>query len=122
MTSLNGKTFNRLDILCHNATTFLRKHYNALDFLFLSLYVLLQLILVIFIELFKKIEITIISIFIILFLFLISCERIIFQFKSRQAQEEKDNAEEKYYELKSQNKTLKERINYITEILNSLQG
>ncbi|MDP1729084.1 MAG: hypothetical protein Q8L27_02690 [archaeon] len=50
----------------------------------------------------------IIGIFMTLFLFLISLESIILQFKTRQGQQEKDTIEKQYYELRTQNKTLSE--------------
>lgn len=118
--SLSGRFFYRLDRICNNFKKFLRRHYHTIDFLFLFFYITLQLFLIIFIYLFKIRSDFIISIFIILFLFIISSERIILQFKSKQAQEGKSDVEKQYYELKSENKILRvknkeliERVKFI---------
>lgn len=107
--SISGRLFSNLDILCHNFSLFLRKRHEAIDFTFLSLYVLLQLILIVFIYLFENYIGIVVGGFIILFLFLISSERIVLQFKSKQAQGDTDNLEKKYYELKTETKLLRER-------------
>ena len=52
----------------------------------------------------------IISIFIIFLLFFISLERIILHFKSKQAQEKKENTEIQYYELRVINDNLRKNL------------
>ena len=108
--SIIGSIFHNTDESCNNLKIFLSRHYHSIDFLFLMLYVLLQLIFIILVYLFKnqtgKIELTV-SIFIIIFLFILSSERIVLQFKSKQGQYEKDKVEIQYYELVAENRMLR---------------
>jgi hypothetical protein len=114
--SLSGRFFFNLDRICTNFKLFIRRHTNTTDIIFLMLYVLLQILLVLSISLFGTENIGfIISLFVILFLFLVSLERIVLQFRFKQAQEDKDEIQRQYFELKSENKVLRERKKDIIE-------
>jgi len=113
--SLCGRFFYRLDKYCNNLKIFLGNHYYTINFIFLISYILVQLIFVFLVYLFEEYIKFTVSIFIILFLFLISAERIILQFKSKQAQEDKDSAETQYYELKIENRFLREKNKELLE-------
>ncbi len=117
--------FYNMDKSCSNLKIFLSRHYHSIDFLFLLLYVLLQLSFIVLIYLFKNqtenIELTV-SIFIIVFLFILSSERIVLQFKSKQGQYEKDKVEIQYYKLATENRMLRvknkeliERVKFILD-------
>lgn len=102
--SFVGKVFYNLEMkFCHNLKCFLIRHDNSIDVLFLLIYSLLQFFLIIIIS-----EI-IVGVFIILFMFFISLERIFLKFKSNQAQIEKNIAEKNYYRLKNENETLRSK-------------
>ena len=117
--TLFGRLFYNLDAqLLHNFRVLLFRHSYTLEITFLVLYVLLQIILVIAVHKFNNYVNLIISIFIVLFLFLISLERIILQFKSKQAQKEKDLVQMRYYELKDETSKLRKRNK---EILDSFE-
>lgn len=63
---------------------------------------------VLFIFILENYSKIIISIFIVIFLSLISLEKICLQFKSKLLQKEKDNLNMRYYELKGASNRLKE--------------
>ena len=70
------------------------------------IYVFLQILLILFIYVFEEYIGIVVSLFIVLFLFFISLERISLQFKSRKMQESKDAAEREHYQLRIENKSL----------------
>jgi len=120
--SYSGRLLYRLDRHCNNIKFFLGNHYHTIAFVFLILYILTQLIFVLSIYILQDYIKFIVSIFIIIFLFLISAERIILQFKSRQAQEDKDNAERQYYELKVENRFLIEKNKEVLDKIKFVLG
>ena len=119
--SWSGNLFCNLEVICGNTRSFLSNHYYTANILFLILYIVLQLALIFFISVYEIHTKFIVSVFIILFLFLISLERIILQFKSKQSQEEKDIAEQKFYELKGENKILREKDKNLLEVIQGLK-
>ena len=118
--SFNGKLFILFSRFCKNFKSFLSMHNTIIEIIFLMIYVLLQLILVVSIYFFNLYTNLIIGIFIVLFLFFLSLERIILQYKSKITQEEKDNIKNSYLELGIENKLLREKQKILSEKVKSL--
>jgi len=110
--TIHGKGLYCLDLLCMNIRTFLKKHMHTIDVLFLIFYVSLQIIFSVAIFYFRnkgsEYLSFIVGLFMTLFLFLISFEAIILQFKSKQWQESKNEIEKQYYDLQVKYSSLSE--------------
>jgi len=111
--SIIGKFFYSIDrYVYHNIKQFLKTHENSLEIIFLGIYVLLQLFLAFFVKG------TVISIFIILFLFFLSLERICLRFKASISKQEWENAQKGITEELYKSQT---NYNKAGEIIRSLE-
>lgn len=79
-----GRRFHNLENrTCRNCKRYLEKHSNSIDIFFLLIYVFLQLILVISLFIFNKENAHfIVTIFVIMFLFVLSVERLVMRIKT----------------------------------------
>ncbi len=107
--TLSGNICRYIEIISHNFKTLVEHHSHSIEIIFLAIHILLQLILIVLVYLLDEYVRLIISLFIVLFLALISQERIIMNFKSKIAQKEKEKAVNDYYQLRTENEILREK-------------
>lgn len=124
--SITGRILYNIEMkFCHNFKLFLRRHDTSMEVLFLLIYVVLQGFLIYIVQ--KPI----IGVFILLFLFFISFERILLRFKSKLLREDMeeerriitDNVsdfEGLIFELNENNKLLRKRIKILLGQRNKL--
>lgn len=92
--SFSGRLFYCMDKLSHNIKLFIKRHYNSTEIIFITIYLIIQLSLIIWV---KQIAVAIMILFLT---FIMSIERVVLKFRSRQAEIKSSNLEKNYFRLK----------------------
>lgn len=92
--SFSGRILFKMDRFSHNIKLFIKRHDNSTEIIFIIIYLTIQLTLIFLV---KRILIAAIILFLT---FIMSIERIVLKFRSRQAEIRSSNLEKNYFRLK----------------------